>query len=205
MIHRAIRSRKPVVRNSDLLTRILLPNSEEGCGICQEKLDINVVAINKCKHQFHMSCIYGWFQKERTCPYCKDQLVCHVGNQPNIPGSFFRVLESKRILAGYADTNSLVVRMFIPSGIQPSDGVLPGKVFNGISEQYFFPNTSMFSDIISMLKKAWDQRLIYTYNTNGVDLVVNGFIFERNWKRPMPHYPVLLNMCLQEVEIAPSS
>lgn len=198
-----IRSRKPIVRKSDLIQRVLLPTDNDNCGICQDQLGpVNVVSINDCDHQFHQQCLYGWFNKQLCCPFCKENLVKHYGNQPMPVGSCFKVDESKRRLPGYANDTSLVVTMFIPGGIQGRDGKLPGKPFAGVEDRLWFPNTPHFSDMISLLKKAWDQRLVYTYHEDGTHLVINGFIFERTWKKPIPNYAAILNMCFQEIELA---
>ena len=202
-IHRQILSRKPVVRPSDLVSRVQNPDKEENCGICQSGLDINVISLKSCEHQFHKSCLAGWFNKEMSCPFCKENLVKHYGNQPNPKGSFMSVTETKRKLPGYSDTNSLLVKFFIPSGLQPNDGIKPGKPFVGLTSYYWFPNSQMFVDMISLLRKAWDQRLIYTYHSNGRNLIVNGFILEKEWKKPIPHYATMLNLCFQDIELAP--
>jgi len=78
---------------------VIKPNSElvegggEDCSICIEKLLVNnenkLLKINKCKHIFHLECIYPWFNEKYTshnqvdCPLCRQSIDTISINIPN--------------------------------------------------------------------------------------------------------------------------
>ena len=55
--------------------RILCLESDHNCPICLDVIDDDVITLQKCKHQFHMSCITMWFEKNNTCPLCRENIL----------------------------------------------------------------------------------------------------------------------------------
>lgn len=47
-------------------------NSFEECSICYTEYRGNAIVL-RCGHKFHRSCIYKWFRRSETCPYCRCQ------------------------------------------------------------------------------------------------------------------------------------
>jgi hypothetical protein len=47
---------------------------EPECVICLEPFIIDEeVKTLKCEHTFHIECIDDWFEKDKTCPICRDE------------------------------------------------------------------------------------------------------------------------------------
>ena len=41
------------------------------CTICQHAFDDRELAITRCRHAFHRSCIFDWLSRSSTCPLCR--------------------------------------------------------------------------------------------------------------------------------------
>ena len=48
---------------------------EHNCSICLDVINDNIVCLHKCKHQFHNTCISMWFEKNNTCPLCRETIL----------------------------------------------------------------------------------------------------------------------------------
>jgi hypothetical protein len=47
---------------------------EPECAICLEPFIIDEeVKTLKCEHTFHIECIEEWFERDKTCPICRDE------------------------------------------------------------------------------------------------------------------------------------
>ena len=46
------------------------------CAICQETLDSRETGtqLRNCRHQFHTTCIRGWFEMSVRCPVCRNDI-----------------------------------------------------------------------------------------------------------------------------------
>lgn len=65
-----------VVYSALELTAISMPfsgNNYGECGICLEnKGDGDLITVlTKCQHSFHQTCLAGWFEYKRSCPFCR--------------------------------------------------------------------------------------------------------------------------------------
>lgn len=48
---------------------------EDVCPTCFEEYDEeNPRIITKCNHQFHLSCILEWMERNHTCPFCSQEM-----------------------------------------------------------------------------------------------------------------------------------
>ena len=54
---------------------ILYLESDHNCSICLDVIDDNIITLQRCKHQFHRSCITMWFEKNNTCPLCRETIL----------------------------------------------------------------------------------------------------------------------------------
>ncbi|OEH78046.1 ring u-box domain-containing protein [Cyclospora cayetanensis] len=47
-----------------------------GCSICQEMLQEGDAAVRlpECRHAFHRTCLFQWFERRLTCPNCKKDI-----------------------------------------------------------------------------------------------------------------------------------
>ena len=50
---------------------------DQQCSICLNELDVsqmNVTAIVKCGHIFHLDCLMTWLVRRNICPLCRYQI-----------------------------------------------------------------------------------------------------------------------------------
>ena len=58
------------------IKNIDLENLINECSICLEKYKLNEKIIQlDCDHIFHKSCFDLWFQKNNSCPICRDNII----------------------------------------------------------------------------------------------------------------------------------
>lgn len=166
------------------------------CNICFNKFsqdDFECVRLKKCFHYYHYSCIISWFNQKQTCPICNEVYGKVIGNQP--PGTM-NISYSNNKLPNY-DCNTIVINYNIPSGIQSNNHPNPGSQYKGASRTAYLPNNNEGIEILELLKKAFDQKLIFTVGTSlttGEDNVVrwNGIhhktSFSGSYGYPDPTY-----------------
>lgn len=58
----------PMGQSSAKLLKSYTNLDDNVCSIC---LIGKPDAITSCRHQFHSECIYGWLQRDKTCPNCR--------------------------------------------------------------------------------------------------------------------------------------
>ena len=44
------------------------------CSICYGKINKNDYYISDCNHEFHISCISMWLERDNSCPLCRTDL-----------------------------------------------------------------------------------------------------------------------------------
>uniref|UniRef100_A0A7M4FSH2 E3 ubiquitin-protein ligase n=1 Tax=Crocodylus porosus TaxID=8502 RepID=A0A7M4FSH2_CROPO len=144
---------------------------KESCAICMDKIS-EKVTLPKCKHEFCKVCIDKSMQYKPACPVCNTFYGCAKGNQPDGSMSFTTGYFS---LPGYPKCNTLVINYHIPNGIQSKDHPNPGKPYHGTNRTAYLPDNTEGREIQGLLKKAFNQKLIFTVGqsrTSGVDDVV---------------------------------
>lgn len=47
---------------------------KENCGICLSELGEGYECELLCSHNYHMDCIFAWFDKDKSCPLCRSQV-----------------------------------------------------------------------------------------------------------------------------------
>jgi hypothetical protein len=52
---------------------IVMAQLELTCSICLETIENNYNILYKCFHKFHKECIDRWLNKNKTCPYCREE------------------------------------------------------------------------------------------------------------------------------------
>jgi len=73
----------PLKRLNHDLFDLQTPDITYMCSICQED-ENNVYVMTKCKHVFCYPCLKVWNEKSKTCPYCRDDVLCCYNVEPNI-------------------------------------------------------------------------------------------------------------------------
>ena len=46
----------------------------ENCGICISQLGEGYECKLECGHEYHMDCIFEWFNRDKSCPMCRGQV-----------------------------------------------------------------------------------------------------------------------------------
>jgi len=83
----------------------------------------------------------------------------HAGNQP--PGKMrYRTIETS--LPGYHQYKTIVITYEIPSGTQDTEHPNPGERFQGVTRVAYLPDSPEGKEILELLKKAFDAKLIFT-------------------------------------------
>ncbi|NWX90193.1 DTX3L ligase, partial [Nothoprocta ornata] len=131
---------------------------KEVCVICMSSI-INKEVLTKCRHAFCKSCIQQAMMYKKVCPICN---ICYgviQGDQPEgkmtskiIPGE----------LPGYPTCKTIEIRYDMPSGIQTKSHPNPGKPYSGTVRTAYLPDNKEGQEILHLLRKAFDQKLIFT-------------------------------------------
>ncbi|XP_013767952.1 E3 ubiquitin-protein ligase DTX3L-like isoform X2 [Pundamilia nyererei] len=136
--------------------------SDERCPICLDKFK-NKRQLN-CKHEFCKDCLK---QAEKAngpiCPICRVVFGKIVGDQPDGTMSH-QILTFP--LPGYSDCGTIMISYEIQSGTQTAKHPNPGQHYYGIRRTAYLPNNKEGNEVLRLLKKAFDQRLIFTIGTS---------------------------------------
>ncbi|XP_042881862.1 probable E3 ubiquitin-protein ligase DTX2 isoform X2 [Penaeus japonicus] len=127
-----------------------------------------VVSLTLCGHLFHQACIREMAKSSPhflECPNCKTLHGEKLGNQP--PGRM-TVTEVQRSLPGHSGCNTIQISYNIQSGIQGPEHPHPGRPYSaiGFPRVAYLPNNAKGKKVLSLLKEAWNRRLIFTVGTS---------------------------------------
>lgn len=139
---------------------------KEKCSICLGELDQSETEVEslRCKHSFHAPCIDQWLLYKSTCPMCQQAVKPLQGNQPLGGTMKWHVEQSS--LPGYGECGTIVIKYLIPSGVQDQSHPNPGVHFDGTYRYAYLPDNWQGRDVLALLKKAFDARLIFTVGTS---------------------------------------
>ncbi|XP_065810994.1 E3 ubiquitin-protein ligase DTX3L-like isoform X2 [Labrus bergylta] len=135
---------------------------EENCSICMDTFKKKKQL--KCKHEFCEVCLE---QSKKSlgpcCPLCKDVFGKMEGDQPDGKMNWRSGPSS---LPGYPQCGCIVISYSIPGGIQTEKHPNPGKRYEGISRDAYLPDNKEGNEVLRLLQKAFDQKLIFTVGTS---------------------------------------
>ena len=183
-----------------------MQSGEVTCSMCMN-LTKDPVCQVKCGHSFCKSCMKHFIEKAIICPVCRKENLFR-GNQP--VGYMTWRNESFSSLPGYEKFETIVLTFRFDSGIQGiielilvacrlhvarvnnyvrsilgSDHPNPGEPFCGLVCTSYLPNNPAGQEVCSLLRSAFDAKLIFTIgkcpatgeenNTifNGIELKTN--------------------------------
>ncbi|XP_076364158.1 E3 ubiquitin-protein ligase DTX4-like [Tachypleus tridentatus] len=150
----------------------------EDCSICCVNFseespydkDPKLVSLNQCNHVFHRSCLVAMYNSgmkdgHLQCPICNKIYGVKKGNQPQ--GSM-NVQMLDHSLPGYSHCKTLCITYSFRPGIQGPEHPNPGKPYTarGFPRRCYLPNTEKGRNVLDLLCKAWDRRLIFTISTS---------------------------------------
>ncbi|XP_041635330.1 uncharacterized protein LOC121504530 [Cheilinus undulatus] len=133
-------------------------NEEEKCPICLDSFTKKQQL--KCKHEFCEECLE---QAKATqgpiCPVCKYVFGKVEGNQPDGEMTWRSTGPS---LPGFSNCGTITITYNIPSGRQTEKHPNPGQPYHGINRRAYLPDNKEGKEVLQLLKKAFDQKLIFT-------------------------------------------
>ncbi|XP_074531436.1 uncharacterized protein LOC141794805 [Halichoeres trimaculatus] len=136
-------------------------NKEETCPICMDTFFKKTQL--KCKHEFCEECLEQLKKSMGPmCPVCKHVYGKIEGNQPFGTMTWRSCGQS---LPGFPNCGHIVITYNIPSGIQTENHPDPGKSFHGTTRMAFLPDNKEGKEVLYLLKKAFEQKLIFTVGT----------------------------------------
>lgn len=137
-------------------------NEGETCPICMDTFTKKTQL--ECKHEFCEVCLK---KSEKhmgpMCPVCKRVYGKIEGDQP--PGTMTSRSDGQS-LSGFPNCGSIVITYIIPSGKQTENHPHPGEYFTGVSRTAYLPDNKEGKEVLHLLKKAFDQKLIFTVGTS---------------------------------------
>lgn len=156
--------RKKVKRRSPPTTTRQSPETKTSlffCSICQSGTELSAKRIlSKCRHEFCSRCIDKHFEEvSPSCPNCKIYYGKPLGNQPDGLMWYSTV---NQYLPGYPATDTIIIEYEIPDGTQTDKHPNPGVPFKGTHRIAYIPDNEHGRKIHRMLRKAFDQKLIFT-------------------------------------------
>ncbi|XP_025964883.2 E3 ubiquitin-protein ligase DTX3L isoform X2 [Dromaius novaehollandiae] len=128
------------------------------CPICRDSFKDKEV-LTKCKHAFCRSCIQEAMTYKKACPVCNTCYGLMQGDQPEGKMSF-KVIRAE--LPGYPRCNTIEITYIMNGGIQTNNHPNPGKHYLGTSRKAYLPDNKEGQEILHLLRKAFDQKLIFT-------------------------------------------
>ncbi|XP_072309034.1 probable E3 ubiquitin-protein ligase DTX2, partial [Eucyclogobius newberryi] len=135
---------------------------EENCPVCLDTFT-NKTRL-KCNHEFCKECLEQSIKSQGpVCPVCKDVFGLVEGIQP--PGSM-KWHTSIASLPGYEGCGRIDIHYHIPSGTQTAKHPNPGQRYQGLDRQAYLPDNREGNEVLQLLKKAFDQKLIFTVGTS---------------------------------------
>ncbi|XP_008281739.1 E3 ubiquitin-protein ligase DTX3L [Stegastes partitus] len=133
---------------------------EETCPICMESILAKEKKTLRCKHSFCKDCLKRAFDYKPVCPTCGEIYGVLKGTQPD--GGTMNVTQNSSSLLGYEKYGTIIIDYYIPSGIQQEEHPNPGQPYEGVSRRAYLPDSSKGRMILDLLRRAFDQRLIFT-------------------------------------------
>ncbi|XP_072244705.1 uncharacterized protein [Leuresthes tenuis] len=138
----------------------LQSKQNESCPICIEPIVSKEKNTLRCKHSFCKDCLKKAFNYKPVCPICGQLYGILKGIQPD--GGTMNITKDNLSLPGYEKYGTMIIHYYIPNGIQKEEHPNPGQPFQGVSRTAYLPDTSEGRAILKLLKRAFDQRLIFT-------------------------------------------
>ncbi|XP_078075578.1 E3 ubiquitin-protein ligase DTX3L [Mustelus asterias] len=132
------------------------------CPICLEEIEVRETL--KCKHSFCKECINVAFKTKSACPICGEVYGEIRGNQPEGGKMTFRNLLLH--LPGYEKFDSIEIHYMIPDGVQGVEHPNPGQRYYGTTRTAYLPDNPEGRKVCNLLRRAFDQRLIFTVGTS---------------------------------------
>ncbi|XP_078364658.1 E3 ubiquitin-protein ligase TRIM45-like isoform X2 [Oculina patagonica] len=154
-------SRWVTVSRDELLETSGDSASETECPICLDT--VTNARTLKCKHVFCTECLETALKHDNRCPVCKDVQCVIKGNQPEGQMQFHK---SHQSLPGYYDCGTITIDYYFPSGTQGQEHPNPGRRYDGTRRTAYLPANQEGNEVLQLLRRAFDARLVFTVGTS---------------------------------------
>ncbi|XP_054473047.1 E3 ubiquitin-protein ligase DTX3L-like [Anoplopoma fimbria] len=135
---------------------------DDNCPICLDTFT-NKKQL-KCKHEFCEECLASAMKSTGAiCPVCKDVFGLIKGDQPDGKMTWNK---SSLSIPGFEGCGTITIHYDIPSGVQKENHSNPGQYYSGINRSAYLPDNKEGKEVLGLLKKAFDQKLIFTVGTS---------------------------------------
>lgn len=129
------------------------------CPICLDTIKEPKI-LEICGHVFCTRCIDQCLKANNTCPYCKQSYGQQIGNQP-LGNMTYKLLDIS--LPGFDNcVKTIEIKYEFLNGIQGPEHPNPGLAYPGTMRIAYLPDNSEGKHVLSLLKKAFQQKLIFT-------------------------------------------
>ena len=66
----------------------------------------------------------------------------------------------------FVDYGTIVIDYHLPSGFQGPEHPIPGQLYQGTSRTAYLPDSSEGREVLQLLRRAFDARLVFTIGTS---------------------------------------
>nr|KAF6452180.1 deltex E3 ubiquitin ligase 3 [Molossus molossus] len=137
---------------------------ESTCPICLGEIQ-NAKTLEKCRHSFCEGCITRALQVKKACPMCGRFYGQLVGNQPQ-NGRMLVSKDATLLLPSYEKYGTIVIQYVFPPGVQGAEHPNPGVRYPGTTRVAYLPDCPEGNKVLTLFRKAFDQRLTFTIGTS---------------------------------------
>ncbi|XP_017271233.1 E3 ubiquitin-protein ligase DTX3L isoform X2 [Kryptolebias marmoratus] len=135
---------------------------DDKCPICLDSFTSKKQL--KCKHEFCKACLQKSMKHNGPiCPVCKDVFGAMEGDQPEGKMTWFK---SPSSLPGFEGFGHIIITYDIPHGKQTEKHPQPGQYYSGINRTAYLPDNKEGNEVLKLLEKAFEQKLIFTVGTS---------------------------------------
>ncbi|KAL5489634.1 hypothetical protein EMCRGX_G018750 [Ephydatia muelleri] len=134
-----------------------------GCPICLSPPQ-NPVIQECCLNTYCRECLDLARRVSPYCPTCKT--VLRGGAMGNQPDGTMNIEHERTSLPGYYGCGTIVITYYIPDGTQGPQHPNPGQRYTGTHRTAYLPDNQEGREVLKLLQKAWDAKLIFTIGTS---------------------------------------
>eukprot|EP00607_Mallomonas_marina_P001932 CAMPEP_0182427572 /NCGR_PEP_ID=MMETSP1167-20130531/18536_1 /TAXON_ID=2988 /ORGANISM="Mallomonas Sp, Strain CCMP3275" /LENGTH=429 /DNA_ID=CAMNT_0024609895 /DNA_START=32 /DNA_END=1321 /DNA_ORIENTATION=+ len=129
----------------------------------------NSVRLSECgPHFYHEGCVTMQLRVNGRCAVCSKFYIILEGTQPKSGTMRHRSIPAGQLpLAGMpSSTGTIVIEYSFPSGMQGPEHPNPGTPYSGTQRVAFLPDNPAGREVLGLLQRAFNQRLVFTVGTS---------------------------------------
>ncbi|XP_070963288.1 probable E3 ubiquitin-protein ligase DTX3 isoform X1 [Oncorhynchus clarkii lewisi] len=134
------------------------------CSICMGDM-VERTTLERCGHTFCRSCLDQAFKVKRACPVCRLVYGQLIGNQP-ASGTMMVERDPDLELPGHEGYGCICIIYSFTPGLQAPEHPNPGVSYPGTDRVAYLPDSPEGNRVLGLLRRAFDQRLIFTIGTS---------------------------------------